>query len=127
MKKNESGQSLVETALLLPILLMLLVGILDFGRVIYSYAHLHMAAQESVRVGGLGNSDLEIIEFARDYVHLGDSNKLQINISPQEAYRESGEYLTVKLEYPFKLYTPLLSEIFPSPLLIATDSTIRVE
>lgn len=127
MKKDERGQSMVETALLLPVLLLLLVGILDFGRVIYSYAHLHMAAQETVRVGGLGHNDSEIIEFAKNYVHLGDSSKLKIEISPTEASRTSGEYMTVKLEYPFHLYTPLLSKIFPSPLLIATESTIRVE
>jgi Flp pilus assembly protein TadG len=127
MKKNESGQSMVETALLLPVLLLLLVGILDFGRVLYSYAHLHMAAQESVRVGSLGRSDSEIIDFARNYVHLGDSNKLNIEISPQESTRNSGEYMNVTLKYPFQLYTPLLSKIFPSPLVIETESTIRVE
>jgi hypothetical protein len=127
MKKNESGQSMVETALLLPVLLLLLVGILDFGRVLYSYAHLHMAAQESVRVGSLGRSDSEIIDFARNYVHLGDSNKLNIEISPQDMARDSGEYMNVKLKYPFQLYTPLLSKIFPSPLVIETESTIRVE
>lgn len=127
MKKNESGQSMVETALLLPVLLLLLVGILDFGRVLYSYAHLHMAAQESVRVGSLGKSDSEIIDFARNYVHLGDSNKLNIEISPHDMARDSGEYMNVKLKYPFQLYTPLLSKIFPSPLVIETESTIRVE
>lgn len=127
MKKDERGQSMVETALLLPVLLLLLVGILDFGRVIYSYAHLHMAAQETVRVGSLGSSDSEINDFARNYVHLGDSTKLEIDISPIEVNRKSGEYMTVNLKYPFQLYTPLLSKVFPSPLLIETESTIRVE
>ena len=59
MRRDERGQSLVETALVLPVLLLLLVGILDFGRIMYSYAHLHMAAQETVRVGGLDKSDSE--------------------------------------------------------------------
>ncbi|HYK74991.1 MAG TPA: TadE/TadG family type IV pilus assembly protein [Pseudoneobacillus sp.] len=127
MRKNESGQSMVEMALLLPILLLLLVGILDFGRFLYSYSHLNMAAQETVRVGGLGDSDSEIIKFARNYVHLGDASKLQIDISPEESSRNSGEYMTVHLKYPFQLYTPLLSNLFPSLLWIETDSTIRVE
>lgn len=127
MRKDESGQSMVETALLLPVLLLLLVGILDFGRFLYSYSHLHMAAQESVRVGGLGNGDGEIVDFAKEYIHLGDSTNLQIGISPQEAYRNSGDYVTVNLKYPFHLYTPLLSKVFPTPLWIETESTIRVE
>ncbi|WP_442599129.1 TadE/TadG family type IV pilus assembly protein [Neobacillus sp. D3-1R] len=127
MRNNESGQSMVETALLLPVLLLLLVGILDFGRFLYSYSHLNMAAQETVRVGGLGGSDSEIIEFAHNYVHLGDAANLDVNITPKELDRHSGDYMTVDLKYPFQLYTPFLSHLFPSLLWIETDSTIRVE
>lgn len=127
MRKDERGQSMVETALLLPVLLLLLVGIIDIGRVIYSYAHLQMAAQETVRLGGLGKNDQAISDFAHHYVHLGDPSKLQINITPNDGLRHSGDYVTVKLSYPFTLYTPLISLLFPSPISIETESTIRVE
>jgi hypothetical protein len=127
MRKDERGQSMVETALVLPILLLILVGIIDLGRFVYSYAHLQMAAQETVRLGGLDKNDQSIIDFAHQYVQLGDPNKLQVDITPNDAGRHSGDYVTVKLKYPFILYTPLISTIFPSPLYIETDSTIRVE
>ena len=137
MRKDERGQSLVETALVLPLLLLLIVGILDFGRVTYSYAHLQMAAQETVRKGGLGKTDAEMTAFAKNYVHLGDSSKLIVEISTLSdnnmqpiaagTPRKSGNYVKVKLKYPLKLYTPLLSNLFPSPLYAETDSTIRVE
>ena len=137
MRKDERGQSLVETALVLPLLLLLIVGILDFGRVTFSYAHLQMAAQETVRKGGLGKTDAEMTAFAKNYVHLGDSSKLIVEISTLSdnnmqpiaagTPRKSGNYVKVKLKYPLKLYTPLLSNLFPSPLYAETDSTIRVE
>jgi Flp pilus assembly protein TadG len=127
MRKDERGQSMVETALLLPILLLIMVGIIDLGRFIYSYAHLQMAAQETVRLGGLDQNDQAITEFAHQYVNLGDKNQLQIDITPNDAGRHSGDYVTVKLKYPFTLYTPLIQALFPSPLFIETDSTIRVE
>jgi Flp pilus assembly protein TadG len=139
MRKDERGQSLVETALVLPLLLLLIVGILDFGRVTYSYAHLQMAAQETVRKGGLGKTDTEITSFAKNYVHLGDSSKLIVEISylsdntlqpvavAPGTKGKSGNYVKVKLKYPLKLYTPLLSSLFPSPLYAETESTIRVE
>ncbi|HLO12995.1 MAG TPA: TadE/TadG family type IV pilus assembly protein [Pseudoneobacillus sp.] len=127
MRKDESGQSMVEMALVLPVLVLLLVGILDFGRIMYSYAHLHMAAQESVRKGGLGAKDLEIIEFARNYVHLGDSSQLEVTITPSEANRRSGDYVQVTLKYPLHLFTPFLSKILPVPQFFETDSTVRVE
>lgn len=127
MKKDESGQSLVETALILPILLLLIAGIIDFGRVFYSYSHLHMAAQETVRRGGLGEGDSAISAFAHDYIHLSDSEKLQVRISPTESARNHGTYMTVQLRYPFTFVTPIISKFFPSPFMIETESTIRVE
>lgn len=127
MRRDERGQSLVETALILPVLLLLLVGILDFGRIMYSYAHLHMAAQETVRMGGLGNNDTEITSFAKDYVQLQKVDQLKINISPGDSSRDAGDYVTVKLEYPFQFFTPFVSSLFSSSLSIKAESTIRVE
>lgn len=127
MRRDERGQSMVETALILPVLLLLLVGILDFGRIMYSYAHLHMAAQETVRVGGLGRNDTEITSFAKDYVQLKEVDQLKINISPGDSSRDAGDYVTVKLEYPFHFITPFVSSLFPSSLSIKAESTIRVE
>lgn len=124
--KNESGQSLVEMALVLPVLLLLLVGIIDLGRLLYSYSHLHMATQETVRLGGLGQSDGEMVQFARNYISFSDSTLLEVNISPSEASRHSGEYVTVQLSYPFEPLTPFVDQLFKD-VRIETDSTIRVE
>jgi len=127
MIKDEKGQSMVEMALLLPILLLLLVGIFDFGRVLYHYMHLHLATQETVRLGGLGKKDTEITNFAKKYVQLGDSTQLKVVISPTESHRKSGQYVTVTLEYPLQIVTPFISSLLPSPIAIKTASTIRVE
>ncbi|MBO8157828.1 MAG: pilus assembly protein [Bacillaceae bacterium] len=127
MIKGEKGQSLVEMALLIPVLILILVAIIDFGRVLYSYSHLHMATQETVRLGGLGRSDAEMVGFARDYIHIGDPSQLQVVITPVDENRESGDYVTVTLSYPLELNTPILSSFLPSPVNIETSSTIRVE
>jgi Flp pilus assembly protein TadG len=127
MIQEEKGQSMVEMALVLPVLLLLLVGILDFGRTMYSFAHLHMAAQETVRKASLGANDSEIIQFARNYVHIGDPGRLVVIITPSEANRKSGDYVKVTLKTPLQVYTPLLSNILPLPKNIETDSTVRVE
>ena len=127
MRKDERGQSMVEMALLLPILLLLLIGITDVGRVIYSYAHLQIAAQETVRLGGLDKNDQTIKDFAHQYVKLGDPSKLLVTINPDDTQRHSGEYVTVTLRYPFTLNTPFISMLFPSPFYLETESTIRVE
>ncbi|MFZ5967143.1 MAG: TadE/TadG family type IV pilus assembly protein [Bacillota bacterium] len=127
MVKDEKGQSLLEFALVLPILLLLVCGIFDFGRVLYTSMNLHLITQETVRQGGFGKNDSEIISFAQNQFTLGDPALLQVDISPNDTIRKSGDYVTVTLTYPVEYATPLISLLFPSPYQVITDSTIRVE
>ncbi|MBF8983819.1 pilus assembly protein [Lutibacter sp. B2] len=127
MIRSEQGQSVIEFALILPILLLLICGIFDFSRVLYTYMNLHIITQESVRLGALGDDDLSISQFAIEKLHIGDSNLLEIEIAPTESDRKSGDYMTVTLKYPVTYVTPFISLIFPSPYNVITDSTIRIE
>ncbi|TMB89969.1 MAG: pilus assembly protein [Chloroflexi bacterium] len=47
--RGQSSQSMVEFALVAPLLLLLLFGIVDFGRVIYTYVTINQAVNEGVR------------------------------------------------------------------------------
>lgn len=127
MIKNERGQSLTEFALILPIFLLLVCAIFDFGRILYTYMHLNLITQEATRLGGLGEPDNSIVEFAQNHFHIGDANLLEIHISPDESNRKSGDYITVTLEYPLTYTTPFIAMLFPSPYRVHTDSTIRIE
>jgi hypothetical protein len=127
MKRDERGQAMVETALILPVFCLILVGVLDFGRILYSYAHLQMAAQETVRLAGLGKSDQDVSTFAHQYVTLGDTSKLLIDFNHPDTDRHSGDYVTVTLTYPYKFITPMISKLFPASFVIKTSSTTRVE
>lgn len=97
MRKKEDGQSLVEFALALPLILMLLVGVIDFGRVIHTHLQLELVTQEAVRLGGLGETDEVIRTYAKNQFSAGDSSQLTVNISPS-GVRQSGTYVTVTLE-----------------------------
>jgi Flp pilus assembly protein TadG len=57
-----SGQTMVEFALVLPILLLMFFGVIDFGRLVYMNSVLSQAAREGARVGAVeaswvGSSD----------------------------------------------------------------------
>jgi hypothetical protein len=47
--RSQRSQSMVEFALVAPLLLVLLFGIVDFGRVIYTYVTINQAVNEGVR------------------------------------------------------------------------------
>jgi hypothetical protein len=49
-RRQFRGQALVEFAFVLPILILLLVGIFDFGRAVYAFNTVNNAAREAVRL-----------------------------------------------------------------------------
>ena len=49
LRRNEAGQAMVEMALVLPILLILIGGIVDFGWLFYNQLSLTNAAREGAR------------------------------------------------------------------------------
>jgi hypothetical protein len=50
-KTEQRGQGLVEFALVLPLLLLLVWGVIEFGRILYIYTEVSNAAREAVRYG----------------------------------------------------------------------------
>ena len=49
-REDRRGQTLVEFALILPVFILVLVGIFDFGRAIYAYNTISNASREAVRL-----------------------------------------------------------------------------
>jgi Flp pilus assembly protein TadG len=60
---GSKGQALVEFALILPILLILLLGVLDFGRAVAAYNSVSNAARSAARVA-IVNQDPAVVEAA---------------------------------------------------------------
>lgn len=127
MIREEKGQSLVEFALVIPIFLLFLVFIIDLGRVAYTYSTLHFTAQETVRQGSFGRTDLELDTYARQHFSAGNSSTLLVSVFPNGSIRESGDDLTIELTYKLNPIMPLAELVINGPIEIKVDSTIRVE
>lgn len=72
---RDGGQALVEFALVIPVFLLLLFGIIDLGRYVYTANGLNQAAREAARIGSVslrpecaGNRDSCIRQVARSRV-----------------------------------------------------------
>ena len=89
-KRRERGQSLVETAVVLPILLLLVAAIVDFGRAFDVYIVLTNAAREGARWGSVNPqlSEAEVAQIVIDDV-LGSGT----NITPIDEF--DGDNVTV--------------------------------
>jgi Flp pilus assembly protein TadG len=127
LKQRQSGQSLTELALILPLLFILICGIIDFGRLMYTYMNVHLVTQEAVRLAGLGDSDTAINRYVTNHIAMVDPGRVNIAISPSYSARRSGDYVTVQVSGELQWVTPILSKIVPSPYRVQAKSTIRVE
>lgn len=125
--KKKKGQAILELALVLPIILIIFCAIVDYGRILHAKTQLNLVAQEGVRLGGLGKSDCEVENYIKDKVTLKDVDSINVQLTPDYASRESGDYLTLRITYKVNYITPLMNIFLPSPCEISTESTIRVE
>lgn len=141
-KKLEHGQSLVELAVSLVLLLMLLAGIVDFGRAILSYFILQDAAEEGIVYGTAFPTDCNQIN---DRIHNNIDNQLknnttviQIKIQDNAGIYEScysipfaqvyaTKIMRIEITNQFAITMPFLGSILGSqtiPLRITTNGVI---
>lgn len=125
--RYSEGQGLVEMALVLPILLLLFMGIFEFGRILGAYMVINNLAREGARYGVVGHDDTEIVELIDTKRLWLDTSKLEVNITPYQAERTKGNPLEVRVGYSIDLVTPVMSEILPDPVILSTSCSMRVE
>lgn len=113
-------------ALILPILLMLLLGIVEFGRIFNGYLVTSQASREGARVAALGYSDTEIREAARKAAGIFDPTEVDVDIDPEEP-REKGESVTVVVSHDLDLFAPFITAVLPNPFTVTGTTVMRVE
>ena len=70
--RGHRGQALVEFALILPIFMLILVGLIDFGRAVYAYNTVNQAAREAARLAIVDQTVAHVQdEGAKSAVSLG--------------------------------------------------------
>lgn len=120
------GQAVLELALILPLLLLLLFGIVESGRLGNAYLAVTHAARHGVRYGAVGASDHEIAERVRAAASPLAGGNVTVQVSP--AQRRAGQDITVTVNYPLRLYMPLAGQLFGSnPVVVSSSLTMRVE
>lgn len=125
--KNNKGQSLVELAILLPVLLLILMGIFEFGRVMNNYLIITQLAREGARAASVGKEDTEIIQVINSFSNTLDTSKLTVNISPEISSRKRGTDVTVTVGYDVDIIIPIIETLVPDPLHIEAQTIMRVE
>ncbi|WP_040379291.1 TadE/TadG family type IV pilus assembly protein [Dethiobacter alkaliphilus] len=124
--KNEKGQAIVESALVLPIILLLLLGMVEMGRMGNAYLTVTNAARHGARLGAVGGTNAEIAERVQSAATALDPATIVVEIYP-EHQRTTGQDIRVTVSYPMSLILPLPTSILEGPVLVSSDTTMRIE
>lgn len=105
VKDGEKGQNLVEFALVVPIFLILVFAIVDFGMGFHAWITVTNAAREGARIGAVGADEPTIIARVEDSASSLTEDDLNITVTNAEG--NPGESITVEVGYDYELITPL--------------------
>jgi Flp pilus assembly protein TadG len=125
--RNQKGQSLVEFAIILPFLLLLLMGILEFGIMLNSYLTIHNSAREGARLGIVAGSNIEIKQLISNISPNLNTENIIVNITPSEVSRKSGDTLTVEVIYNYQVTVPIISNIIHNVVVLKAQTSMRIE
>lgn len=119
-KRNERGQSLLEFALLVPILLIILAGVLDVGRLYFAYVAVTDAAAEGAAYAAVCSPNCTDGDI-RARAKAASGGLVQVVEDDQVVIERptiaSGAPVTVTVTYEFALATPFINLIVPGGVL----------
>lgn len=120
---QEKGQSLLELALILPVLLTLLAGLADAGRALHTYMIITNAAREAVRYATIHPDDASgIINRGLDVAEQGGLDPAQVTVTATVG--APGEPAVVVVSTQF---TPLfLGFIWDQPFTLSCSAQMVV-
>ena len=130
--KHEDGQAMVEFALILPIFLLILCGILDFGWLFYNQLSLNNACREGARyavVHTAENADTQSIinhiENTTTTVFANDGVDISVEYT-SPADPTSGD-IKVSMQADISFFTPVLSTVLGKERRITSTVIMKVE
>ena len=125
--RRSRGQAMVEFTLILPLLLLLILGIYQFGQTYADYIQVTNAARDGGRKALVSRSDAsgvaDVVTAAKNATWWLDKNQTTVTVSPGQPWT-TGQNVTVTVTYPYSIN--LLGFVVASGTLKST-TTVRME
>lgn len=117
---------MVEFAVVLPVLALILMGILQFGLLLFNYIDFTSAVREGSRKASVSREDKDGVQKTKDAIaqatSVVDDAKTSVDVDAQPW--GSGEDIEINAEYPYTV-SILGVEIWDGP--ISASTVVRVE
>jgi Flp pilus assembly protein TadG len=133
VKLNERGAVAAEFAILLPVLMLIVFGTIEFGRLMYGREIVTNATREGARYGIVAQappvSSAAMITQATTYLTATGINPAHVTFSAPACCGATGTPVTLAATYNYHWLIPYIATVIgaPSPLPISIATTMRHE
>lgn len=138
--RNERGAALLETAITIPLILLISVAIFEFGRAFQTWQVLTNAAREGARIAVIeGTTDEQIRTRVRDYLDggglsLARSESVAVQVQRDVPMGQSNaSQITISYPFNFMVLNPIVRLVTPAsntgagPLSMGATALMRNE
>ncbi len=141
--KVSRGQSLVEFALIILVLMVLFMGVFDLGYAVYAYNTISLAAREGARTGTICTNSVSTIQAWTQSMAVGlNLTNAQVNVQPNQPNPDPkvhptpcsggisahGSLVIVTVTYTYTPFTLLIAQALgTNSLTLTAQSTMVVE
>jgi Flp pilus assembly protein TadG len=139
--RGEGGAALVEFAIILPLLLMIVFGIVDFARAFYTQNNLTSAVREGARWASVqpeNNLSVASVQtVVKNFVNRGDGSAAkfggppiadpQILVTFSPALPNTASITVTINDYPFEWITPLPGMVGFGNITLSAEAVFRWE
>ena len=132
VRSRNRGQTLVETALVLPVIILLFMGLFDFGRAIFYYNSVAEAARNGSRVAIVNQTSIDICRIAAERATgLGLPTTCAPNATAVGVWHVStctalNCQQSVRVNFRFQAITPIIGNVV-GPINLTSTSRGQVE
>jgi len=119
--KDENGATSVEFAIILPVLILILFGIFEFGLAYRDYLAITHAAREGARLAAVGNYSEESV---RERAYPVNPDSVSISYLSEDGAPRHGDPVEVSVTYNKPINIPLFAK---TTVRLTSKARMRVE
>jgi len=123
--QGTEGMSAVEMALVLPVLLLIICGVMDFGNLYLQWNIASEAAREGARMAAInpaGSTTPKSQADVESFIQSNYGDTLTITMSPSPA--TAGSPVTVTVSKPITFFTPGIKAMFPEDFTSVSGKSV---
>ena len=119
--KNRKAQALIEFVLILPILIMLLFAIIDFGSIFICKSELENRINDAYEVAKLSTNVSTLYDDVETIINKDSSRDIKLELT----FDNESDFMTIRLNSEIKTITPGLNLILGYPYEVVSERVVK--